>query len=250
MVDEKKSSWPRAMGQFTADVEHGAAPTIVGGQPQAARRRSVSVPVGLEKVLYAAAANPAFRAALLRDREGAVKSAGLQLKPSELAMLRVAPESQLVAAIESLDVSAANVKRHSFMGKVATAAVTIAAGGAIEACNPVDVTDANKDAAITDAAVLHDAPAPNDSAGIRPEASIVDVGGFEAAPAGIRPDSGYVDVEGNELTSDGIRPDADYLDVESAELTSNGIRPDTGVVDAEPAETGGNELASFGVRPD
>jgi len=226
MVDEKKSSWPRAMGQFTADVEHGAAPTIVGGQPQAARRRSVSVPVGLEKVLYAAAATPAFRAALLRDREGAVKSAGLQLKPSELAMLRVAPESQLVAAIESLDVSAANVKRRSFMGKVATAAVTIAAGGAIEACNPVDVADAGKDAAISDAAVVHDAPVFNDSAGVRPDANLVDIESRELVSQGIRPDAGYVDVESTELGSYGIQPDADFVDVESAELTSNGIRPE------------------------
>jgi len=234
MADEKKSSWPRAMGQFGADVEHGTAPTIVGGQPSAARRRSVSVPVGLEKVLYAAAANPTFREDLLRDREAAVKSAGLQLKPSELAMLRVAPESQLVAAIASLDVSESNVKRHSFMGKVAAAAVTIAAGGALGACDPM---------------IDSDGPA-GDSAGIRPDGAIadvshVDVAGAEAAPAGIRPDAGYVDAAGVEYATQGIRPDASYVDVESTEPGSYGIQPDADFVDVESAE-----LTSNGIRPE
>jgi hypothetical protein len=167
----------------------------------AMRRSPVSVPVGLEKVLYAAAVNPAFREALLRDREIAAEAAGLQLKPSELAMLRVAPESQLVAAIESLDISDSNVKRRGFMGKVAAAAVTIAAG----ACTPLP---GDPDAAATDAAKV--------------DTMTVDI----PAAGGVRPDDG-IDVDA--AVRDVSPRDAGNLDVLVIDVpAAGGVRPDGG----------------------
>jgi hypothetical protein len=162
------------MGQFTADEEMNVAPTIVGGQPPPNRRRAtVDVPVGMERVIYAAAVDPAFCEALLRDREAAVRERGFTLRDSELAMLRAVPEAHLRAAVESVDPSAQNLERRSFLRVVAAGAITLAAGDT--GCGGAD----------TGTRPGGDAGVRPDTAGIRPDAVPVDAP--PPQPAGIRP---------------------------------------------------------------
>jgi hypothetical protein len=72
----------------------------------ASREREVQV--GLEKILYLAAVEPGFREALLADRERAIAERGLELLPSERAMLELATREQLAASIDALDTSEAS----------------------------------------------------------------------------------------------------------------------------------------------
>lgn len=135
MSDEKRR--PRAMGQLTADEPEqttGQGLTIVGGQPPRRQRRKRSlqgVPVGVERVLYMAASDAAFRSALEQDRDTALADPSLQLRPSELAMLRAISAEQLSAAIASVDVRPQNVERRQFLRAVAVSTLTLAAGGAV-----------------------------------------------------------------------------------------------------------------------
>ena len=124
----------RARAQLSAD-ESGTGTTIVGGQPPGQPRRPLrAIPVGIEKVLYAAAIEPAFREALLGDREAAIRDRGIALESSELAMLRLAPREQLVSAIAALDTSDSSLARRGFLRAVA-GAVTLAAGSVLTGCD-------------------------------------------------------------------------------------------------------------------
>lgn len=150
------------------------------------------VTVGLEKVLYLAALEPAFREALLSDREGAIRARGLALQGSELAMLRLAPAPQLAASIDALDTSEANLARRGFMRAVA-GAVTLAAGSVLAGvgCNTA-------------------------SDGVRPDP--VDGGGSDGgAVRGIQPDLPRID---SGLPNAGVRADDGPMPA--------GIRPDGG----------------------
>jgi hypothetical protein len=130
-----------ARAQLSADDPSGTGTTIVGGQPTRPRRPLRAIPVGIEKLLYAAAIEPDFREALLRDREAAIRARGIALAPSELAMLKLAPASQLANAIDALDTSASNLARRGFLRAVA-GAVTLAAGTALAGCGEKPVPQA------------------------------------------------------------------------------------------------------------
>jgi len=77
---------------------------------------------GIERVLYRAAGDPAFRAALLADRRRAVAGAGLALDPGELAVLDTVPAATLAASIDALQ--PAREERRSFMKAVAALSAT------------------------------------------------------------------------------------------------------------------------------
>ncbi len=85
------------------------------------------VPVGVERVLYGAASDPGFRAALLKDRGAAL--AGMGLEVSERAVLENVPEASLVAMIDAIRVDEHG--RRDFMMTVA--AVSVGAGAATAA---------------------------------------------------------------------------------------------------------------------
>src|SRR5512136_763652 len=102
--------------------------------------RDTAVPVGLEQILYLAAVDAEFREALLRDREAALAARGLALRPSELAMLRVAPREQLESTIAGLDTSPANLERRGFLRAVAATVAGAAAGVALGGCEQVEVS--------------------------------------------------------------------------------------------------------------
>ena len=82
-------------------------------------------------MLYVAATDEDFREALMADRAGAVQSAGLTLRDSELALLAAVPEPQLQAAIDGMDTSTPNVQRRTFMRVVAASAATVASATAL-----------------------------------------------------------------------------------------------------------------------
>jgi len=102
--------------------------TIVGGQPHRRHRfpGKVQVPIGVEKLLVLAAENEAFKKKLLDDRCAAIAEANVQLRPSEIAMLSAISSSALATMIDSI--VPANPKRRRFMGLVAAAAASLAAG--------------------------------------------------------------------------------------------------------------------------
>ena len=163
-MSDNKSRRDVAMGQLTASpvqqqITTGA--TIVGGQPPARKHVRVNVPVGVERVLYTAATDPEFKVALLRDRHAAARARGLRLRPSEEAMLRLAPAAQLEGAIARLDTSPRNVQRRTFMAAVAASAAAMAAAACGDDTAPVD-SRIN-----VDAGVPVDAPGYTPDAGVR-----------------------------------------------------------------------------------
>jgi hypothetical protein len=105
--------------------------TIVGGQPHKRHdsREKVQVPVGLEKILFHAARDDSFKKLLLADRDAAIEKSGVSLRPSERAMLSVATGDALEAMIAKINPS--NPKKRKFMGLVAAAATSLAAGTAL-----------------------------------------------------------------------------------------------------------------------
>ncbi len=92
------------------------------------------IPVGVERVLYAAARDPEFRARLIQDRDAAIIERGLILRPSELAMLRLIPAEQLEGSIDAMDTSPENLKRRTFLGAVAASAAGLVAGQSLSGC--------------------------------------------------------------------------------------------------------------------
>jgi hypothetical protein len=109
---------------------------IVGGSigRRARFAQKVSVPVGLEKILYLAARDTGLRERLLADRGGTIDALGVALRPSERAMLAAAPAAALAAMIDRIDAS--NPRRRKFMNLVAAAATSLAAGTALASCDP------------------------------------------------------------------------------------------------------------------
>lgn len=144
---------------------------------------SKSIPVGMEQVIFLAAADQGFREELLAKREQAAEARGLSLSESERAMLRMIPEAQLRASIEGMDVSEGNLRRRAFMRAVAVGAAAITATETLAGCG--DDTDVPlPDAALPDASPTR---------GIQPDLPYApdgaqDAGRDSMAGTGIRPD--------------------------------------------------------------
>ena len=109
--------------------------TIVGGQPGRRLRRGpeVQVPVGLEKALYLAARDDEFKARLLADPAAFIAEQGIELRPSELATLSAISPAVLESMVDRLVPE--NPRRRKFMGLVAAAAASLAAGTALVSCD-------------------------------------------------------------------------------------------------------------------
>jgi hypothetical protein len=156
-----------------------------------AMAQKTTVPVGLEKILYLAAVDAEFRAALLEDREAALQARGLELRPSELSMLRLAPREQLEASIAGLDTSPGSLERRGFMRAVAATAATVVASSALGGCETVEKT-----AGIRPSDVRVERPSDYTAIrGIEPDGKTdaktdVQISVDAPMPAGIRPDDG------------------------------------------------------------
>ena len=151
--------------------------------------------IGVEQVLYSAATDPAFCEALLASREEALAARGLRLSDGELALLQGVPDEQLLANIESMDVSPRNSERRSFLRTAAAGAMPVAAADALAACGGGDNTGNRPD--LPDQAVFDAAPdtAPD-------KASPDSTADTASADTKKSPDKGWLDVK----TSWGSRP--------------------------------------------
>lgn len=96
-------------------------------------KRKIQVPVGVEKLLFFAAQDEAFKERLLADRDAAIEESGVRLRESEAAALRAIDAVALGAMIDSI--VAENPRRRKFMGLVAAAATSLAAGTAVISCD-------------------------------------------------------------------------------------------------------------------
>ncbi|MBW2276172.1 MAG: hypothetical protein JRF63_01700 [Deltaproteobacteria bacterium] len=206
------------------------------------KSKTISVPVGLEQLLFTAAKDPVLRAELVRDRNDAAVRRGLELTASERSVLAVAPDDQLEAMIDHIDTSERNLNKRSFMRAVAATAVTLAAGTGLAAggCSgdkPAPQTDAPFQGQVDTAQVEIEQPEPAPTRGIRPEVDVPE-------PAlnnrgGARPKVDVDDPEPN--TKGGARPDIEddpfaspKLQIEEPEMNlDGGARPD---FDEEPTE--------------
>ncbi len=96
-------------------------------------KRKISIPVGIEKVLYKAAIDPVFRDLLLVDRKKAVESQHMKLSPSEMTILGNVSGSALSIMIDRI--KPRQHGRKKLMKAVAAAVVTLATGTAAIACD-------------------------------------------------------------------------------------------------------------------
>jgi len=106
--------------------------TIVGGRPPEAAGASFPVPVGLQRLLRLAAVEAAFLEELVVKRAEVAGPAGVELTPSERAILEAAPEEQLRAMARA--VPPPEPTRRDFLRKTAATAVVLLGGAAIEGC--------------------------------------------------------------------------------------------------------------------
>jgi len=128
-------------------VEDGSevvSKTIVGGRPRRRKSYQINIPSGIEKILYLASTDRAFRARLLEDRRGAVADRGIRLTPTETAVLGNVSDATLGHMIDQIKPRMHG--RRKFMRAVAVAAVTLATGTAGVACEdetpvPEDTTE-------------------------------------------------------------------------------------------------------------
>jgi len=114
--------------------------TIVGGQPPRSAAGLPPVPTGMEKLLRLASVDEAFRQVLLEQRGDAAEAAGVELTPSERAILAAVPEGQLAAMAQQIPPPAP--ERRDFLRQAAASAVVALGGAALASCDgtPIGAT--------------------------------------------------------------------------------------------------------------
>ena len=123
------------MSRDDIEIEEGrevVRRTIVGGRPLARRKRTLRVPIGVEKLIVRAAGDDDFRRRLFTDRATALQDPTLGLSPSEATILSSVPDATLAQLVERVD-----LKRHGrskFMQGVVAAAFAAAATTTLIAC--------------------------------------------------------------------------------------------------------------------
>lgn len=209
--------------------------TIVGGRPPGCGQSVGSIPRGVEVLLKKASVDAEFKTLLLRDRADAAREIGLDLTPSEQALLKVIPAAQLETIIANTRVRAD--QRPAFLGRAA-AAMLLALGLQFVGCNcdngptkgsrpDLPTPPAAKPTIPDDMAV---------SRGIRPDLppNLLDEGvagttGTTARPKdipvtkGIRPDR---PVFTDEFADEGAKGTTGTSAIPPSIPTSRGIRPD------------------------
>jgi len=197
--------------------------TIVGGQPRKRPTIRMSIKVGLERVLYRAAADKAFCKALLRDRRKALENAGMELSAGEAAVLDSVGREGLRTMIRN--VRPETRKDHRFMKAVAATFVTLATG--TTAC---EATDGGSDAIPDgDTDVMEEVGVPIDVGILADEVDITeqDIG---PVVGGIMPeDVPGVDLDVTEPGADhGTKDDGPHMaaDVSHDMPAAGGVMPD------------------------
>lgn len=185
------------MTRSKLEVEEGeevVRRTIVGGRPAAKANKKLRVPIGVEKLLYQAAADSAFRSRLLHDREATLQEPGVHLSESERAIVRSVPAATLSTMIDQIDLPRHGKKR--FLRAVAACTLAAATVLATADCTGPTPTGARPDEPLPDNAAesTTDIPSPDghimDAGGARPdlppEEAVIE--SPDMAPAGILPD--------------------------------------------------------------
>lgn len=212
-------------------------------KPKRGIKRNISVPVGIEKILYLASRDDVFRARLLDDREVALSSSGITLKTSERMMLSFMDASELSTMIDNL--KPPKPHRRKFMNAVAATFVTISAGSLLQACDSDSgKVDVKEDFVYATNGINPDTVTIEETGvetkGITPE--VVDIEeDFNHSETGVMPDT--VDITEDYLQPAGITPDVIEV-AEEFKHADTGVMPD--VVDVEqdfPA-------AGTGILPD
>ncbi len=124
MKDDTEDSGTPTSDDAAGTIEEGTESvrrTIVGGRPLDRRRRKVRIPIGIEKVLCAAAADREFREQLLMARADALLGTGLDVSPSEAMILGSVSEGALRTMIENIDLK--RHKRRRFFRGIAAASL-------------------------------------------------------------------------------------------------------------------------------
>lgn len=93
--------------------------------------KKVRVPIGVEKLLCRAAADPAFRQRLLHEREATLQQPDVELLDSEKTIVRSVPAATLSSMIDQIDLPRHGRKR--FLRTVA--ACTLAAAAVLTTTN-------------------------------------------------------------------------------------------------------------------
>ena len=111
-------SQSRDLDDRASQIEEGTESvrrTIVGGRPIDRRRRKVRIPIGIEKVLCAAAADREFSEQLILARADALAGTGLEISAAETAILSAVSEAALRTMIDNIDLKR-HKKRRFFRG--------------------------------------------------------------------------------------------------------------------------------------
>jgi hypothetical protein len=122
---------------------------LVGAFERQHINQEVAIPVSLEQVLLRAASDLEFRAALLEDREAALETWSIELRPSERSTLEAMPRAALETMIVRIDPQ--KQKNSAFARTVATAVagsmiMFTATGCLCGGISPDDDFDASADA--------------------------------------------------------------------------------------------------------
>jgi hypothetical protein len=132
MSESKRPSGPQFHADRPAEQE-AVRTTIVGGRPPGSGQAVGRIPRGIEVLVKKASIDPEFKVILLERRAEAAARIGLELEPSEAAMLAAVPAGQLEAIIARTEVAPEH--RRAFLGQAA--AVMLAAVGVVTTGCPV-----------------------------------------------------------------------------------------------------------------
>ena len=123
--------------QQTSDPDAEAMPsprtTIVGGRPPEQGAEAPPVPTGIQRLLRMAAVDAAFLKELIERRTEVAEAAGVQLSPSERAILQVIPAEQITAMAAQMPPPPK--PRRDFLRKTAATAVVLLGGAALSDCD-------------------------------------------------------------------------------------------------------------------
>jgi hypothetical protein len=179
---------------------------VKGAHNKKGRRMQMEIPVSLELVLLRAAGDEAFRDALLDDPERTLLDSGIEMRPSERAMLLSMSRGVLETMVGRFAESGPG--RSRFAKKVATAAAGTLLVTAISCGEASSDEDTRIDAV---GGVMPDMPLDTLD---DPDVDEVDLDIPDIAPEGARPDM--------PLDPDIEEDDVDDEDVEMEDMESDG----------------------------
>ena len=140
------------------DVAHK---TVVGGRAIRKGGATVSIPAGIERILYLASAMPQFRERLLKNPEEVINDPHMGLTEDEREVLKNIDKEQLECMIANIDLNVHS--KRAFLKKVmascaiaiATSLIQIDCGESTGGIRPEDAVEI-KDASVEDS-INHDA---------------------------------------------------------------------------------------------